>query len=78
MALYLFGFCYARWRMFGAATLHRFASGVACGILAGTALVVPAVVTAGLVATVLLVLNGYEAWLVRARRPLPLLRLRSR
>jgi low temperature requirement protein LtrA len=76
VALYLFGFCYARWRMFGAATLQRLGAALACAGIAAVAPVLPAIVTAALVAVVLLVLNAYEVWLVRTGRPLPLLRLR--
>ncbi|MEV1286142.1 hypothetical protein [Micromonospora sp. NPDC049679] len=36
---------------------------------------VPALVTAALLVVILLALNGYEAWIVRTHRPLPLLRL---
>jgi low temperature requirement protein LtrA len=74
-ALYLAGFCYARWRMFGAATLQRFSAALACCAVAAIAVVVPALVTAALLVVILLALNGYEAWIVGTHRPLPLLRL---
>ncbi|MFC9789496.1 hypothetical protein [Rhodococcus sp. NPDC127528] len=75
MALYLFGFCYARWRMFGAATAQRSGAAVACGAIAVAAPLLPAIATAASVLAVLLALNGYEAWIVTTHRPLPLLRL---
>ncbi|MBP1161522.1 low temperature requirement protein LtrA [Rhodococcus sp. PvR044] len=75
VALYLFGFCYARWRMFGAATLQRSAAALACCAIAVAAPLLPAIATAALVLAVLLALNGYEAWIVTTHRPLPLLRL---
>lgn len=78
VALYLWGFCYARWRMFGAATLQRFSAALACCAIAVAAAVTPAIGTAALVVAVLLTLNGYEAWLVRTHRPLPLLRMPRR
>ena len=77
-AIYLLTFCYARWRMFGAPTLHRLGAALGCAALAALAPLLPAVLTAGLVTGVLLALNGYEAWLVRTGRPLPLLRLPRR
>ncbi|SEL70683.1 low temperature requirement protein A [Rhodococcus maanshanensis] len=75
VALYLFGFCYARWRMFGAATVQRAAAAAACCAIAVAAPLLPALATAMLVLAVLLALNGYEAWIVTTHRPLPLLRL---
>lgn len=77
-ALYLFGFCYARWRMFGAATLQRFTAALACCAIAASAPLLPAIVTAALVAATLLALNGYEAWMVDTHRPLPLLHMPRR
>jgi low temperature requirement protein LtrA len=73
VALYLFGFCYARWRMFGAATVQRFAAALTCCAIAATAPLLPALVTAALLTAALLALNAYEAWLVHTHRPLPLL-----
>ncbi len=73
-ALYLFGFCYARWRMFGASSLQRFAAALACCAIAATAPLLPAIATAALVAAVLLAVNAYEAWIVNTGRPIPLLR----
>ncbi|WP_196279140.1 low temperature requirement protein A [Catellatospora vulcania] len=75
VALYLWGFCYARWRMFGAATLQRFTAALACCAVAAAAVVLPILVTAALLVAVLLALNGFEAWIIRTHRPLPLLRL---
>ncbi|MFD4181509.1 low temperature requirement protein A [Rhodococcus sp. NPDC058514] len=75
VALYLFGFCYARWRMFGSATVQRIAAALACCAIAVAAPLLPALATAALVLAVLLALNGYEAWIVTTHRPLPLLRL---
>lgn len=75
VALYLWGFCYARWRMFGAATVQRFAAAVACCAVAAAAPLLPIAATAALLVAVLLALNGFEAWIVRTARPLPLLRL---
>ncbi|WP_446215733.1 low temperature requirement protein A [Micromonospora sp. IBHARD004] len=74
LAVYLLGFCYARWRMFGAATLQRSTAALACCAVAAAAPLLPQIVTAALAIAVLLALNGYEAWLVHTHRPLPLLR----
>ena len=41
VALYLWGFCYARWRMFGAATLQRFTAALTCCAVAAAAVVLP-------------------------------------
>jgi low temperature requirement protein LtrA len=76
--LYLLGFCYARWHMFGAASLQRFAAALACAAVAVAATVLPAIVTATLVVAVLLALNAFESWLIRTGRPLPLLRVPGR
>ncbi|MDT5035095.1 MAG: hypothetical protein QOE03_280 [Micromonosporaceae bacterium] len=73
LALYLLGFCYARWRMFGAATVHRLTAALACVVAAATAPLLAPLVTAGLLTAILLALNCYEAWLVHTGRPLPLL-----
>ncbi|MFD0592290.1 low temperature requirement protein A [Catellatospora coxensis] len=75
VALYLWGFCYARWRMFGAATVQRVAAAVACCAVAAAAIQLPIMATAALLVAVLLALNGFEAWIVHTRRPLPLLRV---
>jgi low temperature requirement protein LtrA len=75
VALYLWGFCYARWRMFGAATVQRVAAAVACCAVAAAAIQLPIMVTAVLLVAVLLTLNAFEAWIVRTGRPLPLLRV---
>jgi low temperature requirement protein LtrA len=71
--LYLLGFCYARWRMFGAATLQRFGAALGCCLIAAAAPLLPLVVTAAGVALVLLAMNAYESWLIHTGRPLPLL-----
>ncbi|GIF97166.1 low temperature requirement protein A [Catellatospora citrea] len=78
VALYLWGFCYARWRMFGAATMQRFTAAVTCCAIAAAAVVLPLMATAALLVAVLFALNGFEAWLIRTHRPLPLLRLPGR
>lgn len=75
VALYLWGFCYARWRMFGAATVQRVTAAVACCAVAAAAVLLPIMATAALLVAVLISLNGFEAWIVHTRRPLPLLRL---
>lgn len=74
-ALFLLGFCYARWRMFGAAAWPRFAGGLTCVILALLAPFLPILVTALAVVLVLVAINGVEAWIVETRRPLPLVKL---
>ncbi|HEV2089389.1 MAG TPA: low temperature requirement protein A, partial [Cryptosporangiaceae bacterium] len=43
VGLYLLGFCYARWRMFGAAALPRLFTSLACFALTPAALVLPLV-----------------------------------
>ncbi|WP_018351784.1 low temperature requirement protein A [Longispora albida] len=70
IALYLAGFCYSRWRMFGGIGLTRLAGAVAAAGLACAAPFLPLVVTAGLGGALLLGLNAYEAWRVETGRPL--------
>lgn len=67
-ALYLFGFCYSRWRMFGAAGVSRFSAAVLCLVLALLAPLLPLLVTAVLVAAVLVGLNAFEFWIVTTGR----------
>ncbi len=74
-ALYLAGFCYARWRMFGAAAVPRTAGALACLALASVASALPQAVTAVLVVLVLGAVNGVEAFIVETGRPLLLLRM---
>jgi low temperature requirement protein LtrA len=73
VAVYLLGFGYARWRMFGAATVQRFAAALACICVALAAPALPLVGTALLLTALLTALNGYESWLAATGRPLPLL-----
>ncbi|MFJ9519563.1 low temperature requirement protein A [Kitasatospora sp. NPDC101801] len=77
-ALYLAGFCYARWRMFGAPAVPRTAGVLACLAVASAASAGPQLVTAVLVVLVLGAVNGAEAFIVETGRPLPLLRLPGR
>ncbi|MER5862148.1 low temperature requirement protein A [Kitasatospora sp. NPDC002040] len=74
-ALYLAGFCYARWRMFGAPAVPRSTGVLACLGVAVAAPALPLLVTAVLVALVLAAVNGVEAFIVETGRPLPLLRV---
>lgn len=74
VALYLAGFCYSRWRMFGAPSLQRVLAALAAVALAGLAPFVPLLVTASLVVLLLLTLNVFEYWRVETGRPILLLR----
>ncbi|MGY0232841.1 low temperature requirement protein A [Longispora urticae] len=76
VALYLFGFCYARWRMFGAALWPRFGGALVCVGLAFAAPYLPQFGTAALATAVLLAVNGIEAWIVETGRTLPVVALR--
>ncbi len=78
VGVYLLGFCWARWRMFGAAALPRLIGSMACFAIAAAAPWLPALLVAGLIATVLLSVNSIEAWIVETKRPLPVLRLPHR
>ncbi|MGB9376275.1 MAG: low temperature requirement protein A [Mycobacteriales bacterium] len=78
VALYLFGFCYARWRMFGAAAVPRFAGAFACLAVAAAAPVLPGLAVAALVLVALVAVNALEAWWVGSGRPLMVLRLPRR
>ncbi|MQA27804.1 MAG: low temperature requirement protein A [Micromonosporaceae bacterium] len=69
-ALYLAGFLYSRWRMFGAPTVFRSAAAVGCLALAGVAPLLPLAVTAALVAVIIVALNALEFFWVRTNRPL--------
>ncbi|MFJ1751545.1 low temperature requirement protein A [Kitasatospora sp. NPDC088134] len=73
VALYLFSFCYARLRMFGAVGVPRLLGALACTALAALAPVLPGAATAALATAVLLAVNAAEAWYVETGRPLPLL-----
>ncbi|MGH3714203.1 MAG: low temperature requirement protein A [Micromonosporaceae bacterium] len=72
-ALYLLGFSYARWRMFGAPTVFRAAAAGLCLVLAAAAPLLPLVVTAALVAAILVALNALEFFWVTTGRPLLLI-----
>ena len=74
-AVYLFVFCYSRWRMFGAAGLQRFVAALIACALALAAPLLPAIATAALVTALLLALNIFEAWRVNTGRPILLLHL---
>ncbi|GGY27356.1 low temperature requirement protein A [Streptomyces omiyaensis] len=67
-ALYLFGFCYSRWRMFGAAGVSRFSAAAFCLLLTPVALSLPMLVTGVIVAAVLVGLNVFEYWIVTTGR----------
>lgn len=67
-ALYLFGFCYSRWRMFGAAGVSRFSAALLCLALVPLAPRLPLFVTGVLVALVLVGLNTFEYWIVSTGR----------
>ncbi|RKE22418.1 low temperature requirement protein A [Streptomyces sp. TLI_171] len=73
VALYLFSFCYARLRMFGAVGVPRLLGALACTVLAAVAPALPGAVTAALATAVLLAVNAVEAWYVETGRRLPLL-----
>ncbi|TWP52689.1 low temperature requirement protein A [Lentzea tibetensis] len=70
VAIFLAGFAYSRWRMFGAPTLFRSAGVVACALLGLAAPLLPLVVTAVLCTVVLIALNGLEYFWVTTERPL--------
>ncbi len=78
IGLYFLGFCYSRWRMFGAATLPRLIAGLGCLGLGAIAPLLPALAVAVLVVVVLVALNALEAWWVASKRPLLLLHLPQR
>ncbi|WP_169813209.1 low temperature requirement protein A [Nocardia jejuensis] len=77
-ALFVLGFCFTRWRMFGAPTVGRTAVAVALGALTPLAAHLPGLVSLAIVAGVIAALNGYEHWIVATARPLPVLRFPSR
>jgi low temperature requirement protein LtrA len=70
VALYLLGFCFARWRMFGAVGVPRFAGMLSCLAIAVAAPLMPALAVAALVAAVLIAVNGTETWLMVTHRVL--------
>jgi low temperature requirement protein LtrA len=70
IAIYLLGFCYSRWRMFGAPTMFRTGAALACVAIAFAAPGLPLVATAALVTLVLIALNGLEYFWVETGRPL--------
>lgn len=70
VAIFLTGFGYSRWRMFGAPTLFRAAAVLLCAALSVVAVWVPIVVTAVAVTLALLVLNALEYYWVTTGRPL--------
>lgn len=70
VTIFLAGFGYSRWRMFGAPTLFRVAAALLCAALSVVAVWVPVVATAVAVTLALLVLNALEYYWVRAGRPL--------
>jgi low temperature requirement protein LtrA len=70
VGLYLLGFCYSRWRMFGAPTWFRTGAALVCVAIAAAASALPMVVTAALVTLVLVALNGLEYFWVETGRPL--------
>lgn len=78
VGLYLLGFCYSRWRMFGAAAVPRFSGGLACFGIVAVASLLPSIAVAVLVLLVLVTVNSIEAWLVRNGRVLPLLHVPAR
>ncbi|MFI6470471.1 low temperature requirement protein A [Streptomyces sp. NPDC050516] len=67
-ALYLFGFCYSRWRMFGAAGVSRFTAALLCLVLTPLTPLLPQLATAALVALVLAGLNTFEFWIITTGR----------
>jgi len=77
-ATYLLGFCFSRWRMFGAVGVPRFSGMLACLAIALAAPLMPMLAVAGLVAAVLVATNTTEAWLIATRRPLPVLHVPRR
>ncbi|PZS36738.1 MAG: low temperature requirement protein A [Pseudonocardiales bacterium] len=77
-AVYLLGFCFARWRMFGAVGLPRFVGMLACVALAALATLMPALAVAALVTAVVVGVNVTEAWLINTGRHLLLLHLPHR
>ncbi|HEX2417793.1 MAG TPA: low temperature requirement protein A [Micromonosporaceae bacterium] len=70
VGLYLLGFCYSRWRMFGAPTWFRTSAVLVCVAIVVAAPRLPLVATAALVTAVLIVLNGLEYFWVETGRPL--------
>ncbi|WP_285746765.1 low temperature requirement protein A [Lentzea sp. NBRC 105346] len=70
VAIFIGGFAYSRWRMFGAPTLFRSAATAACVVIALVAPLLPQVVTAVLCALVLIALNALEYFWVTTERPL--------
>ncbi|WP_169812614.1 low temperature requirement protein A [Nocardia acidivorans] len=77
-ALFVLGFCFTRWRMFGAPTLGRTVVALALGALTALGALLPTLVTLIIVTVVVAALNAYEHWVVATGRPLQLLRLPGR
>jgi low temperature requirement protein LtrA len=70
VGFYLLGFCYSRWRMFGAPTVFRAGAVLVCVAIAAAAPGLPQVATAALVTLALIALNGLEYFWVETGRPL--------
>ncbi len=78
VALYWLGFCYSRWRMFGAAALPRLLGGLTCVAIALISPWLPAIAGAALIVIALVTVNSTEAWIVTTGRTLPLVRVPRR
>ncbi|MFI6689793.1 hypothetical protein [Streptomyces sp. NPDC050485] len=59
--------------MFGAASLTRFARGLALLALGGAAPWLPGIATLGSAAALLVAVNGIEHWLISSGRAVPLI-----
>lgn len=74
VGLYLLGFCYSRWRMFGASSVQRLIGGLGCFAVAAVAPLLPALVVAVILAIGLVLINAFEAWWVASGRQVLVLR----
>jgi low temperature requirement protein LtrA len=73
--LYLLGFCYSRWRMYGSAVLSRFATALACFAVIPLTPLLPAIWLVSLVAALVIALNGFEYWVVTTGRRVVFMRM---
>ncbi|MFB7718644.1 low temperature requirement protein A [Nocardia sp. NPDC056100] len=77
-ALFVLGFCFTRWRMFGAPTVGRTVTALGLFVVAAVGALLPGIVTLIIVTAAIAALNGYEHWVVSTNRPLALVRLPAR
>ncbi|MEV6768162.1 low temperature requirement protein A [Nocardia sp. NPDC051030] len=73
--LFVSGFVFTRWRMFGAPTVGRTSVALLLAVLTAASPLLPPIAILALVAAVIAALNGFEYWVVSTGRPLALVRM---